>query len=156
MGEPGGGRTFITLRILKHYSLISLANFDDDTINRIFGTILDWYFKKSNFNPDLLKFSHKLIHGTIEIYHTVMHKLLPTPLKSHYLFNLRDLAKVIFGICMSEKERVQNIDQLSRLWAHEVMRVFADRLLIFLTHISISIIIIIILLLIFHYINSNS
>ena len=41
MGEPGGGRTFITPRILRHYSLISLANFDDDTINRIFGTILD-------------------------------------------------------------------------------------------------------------------
>lgn len=50
MGEPGGGRTFITPRILRHFSLISLANFDDDTINRIFGTILDWYFKKGNFS----------------------------------------------------------------------------------------------------------
>lgn len=128
MGPPGGGRTFITARILRHFSLVSLANFEDDTLLRIFGTILDWYFKKSGFNADLQKFSHKVILGSIDIYKTAMNELLPTPMKSHYLFNLRDLAKVIFGICMSEKERVQNPEQLTRLWVHEIMRVFGDRL----------------------------
>lgn len=53
MGPPGGGRTFVTTRILRHLSLISLADFDDDSLTRIFGTILDWYFKKGNFNPDV-------------------------------------------------------------------------------------------------------
>jgi dynein heavy chain, axonemal len=53
MGPPGGGRTFVTPRILRHFSLVSLANFDDDTLNRIFGTILDWYFKKMNFSHDI-------------------------------------------------------------------------------------------------------
>lgn len=61
MGPPGGGRTFITQRILRHFSLVSLANFDDDTLTRIFGSILDWYFKKANFNPDVVKFTHKLV-----------------------------------------------------------------------------------------------
>ena len=129
MGQPGGGRTFISPRILRHFSLISLANFDDDTINRIFGTILDWYFKKGNFNPEIIKFNNKLINGTIEIYHIAMSELLPTPAKSHYLFNLRDLAKVVFGICMSEKEKVNNPEALTRLWIHEVLRVFGDRLI---------------------------
>jgi dynein heavy chain len=58
-----------------------------------------------------------------------MSELLPTPAKSHYLFNLRDLAKVVFGICMSEKEKVQNVDLMSKLWIHEVLRVFGDRLI---------------------------
>lgn len=53
MGPPGGGRTFVTPRILRHFSLVSLANFDDDTLSRIFGTILDWYFKKMNFSHDI-------------------------------------------------------------------------------------------------------
>lgn len=56
MGPPGGGRTFITQRILRHFNLISVANFDDDTLNRIFGTILEWHLKKQGFNADILKF----------------------------------------------------------------------------------------------------
>ncbi len=40
MGPPGGGRTFVTARILRHFSMVSLTEFEDDTLNRIFGTIL--------------------------------------------------------------------------------------------------------------------
>lgn len=53
---------------------------------------------------------------------------MPTPTKSHYLFNLRDFARVYFGICMAEKDKVQTQDQTVRLWLHEVLRVFSDRL----------------------------
>lgn len=106
MGPPGGGRTFVTPRFLRHMNLISLTNFDEDTLKLIFGTILTWYMKKSNFNQDLLKFEPKLIFGTLMIYKEVIDELLPTPVKSHYLFNLRDFSKVIFGICMVEKEKL--------------------------------------------------
>ncbi len=64
MGPPGGGRTFITPRILRHFSLTSLADFDDETLSRIFGTILDWYLKTKSFSPDVQKMSHKIIHAT--------------------------------------------------------------------------------------------
>lgn len=32
MGPPGGGKTFITPRLLRHMSLLSLTSFDDDTL----------------------------------------------------------------------------------------------------------------------------
>ena len=104
MGPPGGGRTFITPRILRHVNLISIADFDDDTLNRIFGKILGWYFSYSGFNSEITKNENKLIHATLDIYKMAMTQLLPTPAKSHYLFNLRDFAKVILGVCMGDKE----------------------------------------------------
>ena len=42
--------------------------------------------------------------------------LLPTPSKSHYTFNLRDLAKVIQGILMVEPKNVPDKSALLRLW----------------------------------------
>ncbi len=66
--------------------------------------------------------------ATLDIYNKVTVNLLPSPAKSHYLFNLRDFSKVILGICMAHKDFVTTPEQLVRLWTHEIFRVFSDRL----------------------------
>jgi dynein heavy chain len=67
----------------------------DDTLTSIFGTILDWHMSTQNF-PDAIKgISKNLVAATLAIYSTAASKLLPTPAKSHYLFNLRDFARVV-------------------------------------------------------------
>jgi dynein heavy chain len=50
MGEPGGGRTFITPRFTRHMDLVGMNNFDDETLNRIFAFILHWFFGTFGFN----------------------------------------------------------------------------------------------------------
>ena len=55
MGPPGGGRTFITPRLLRHLNLVSLVQFDGDTMTRIYSTILKWFFTSRKFEPDILK-----------------------------------------------------------------------------------------------------
>ena len=129
MGPPGGGRTFITPRFQRHLSLISLADFEDDTLLRIFSSILHWFFTNFKFSENVTKVENKIVQATRDIYKTAMEKLLPTPLKSHYTFNLRDFSKVILGICMADNNTVTETDEIIRLWVHEILRVFGDRLI---------------------------
>jgi len=102
MGPPGGGKTFLTPRFLRHVNLISLATFDDDVMIKIFSTILQWYFIKGKFSTDVAKQENKIVTATLDVYKMSAKVLLPTPMKSHYLFNLRDYAKVIYGICLTD------------------------------------------------------
>lgn len=55
-------------------------------------------------------------------------ELLPTPSKSHYTFNLRDIWRVFQGICSASPKHTTDVKDLLKLWYHENMRVFHDRL----------------------------
>lgn len=72
---------------------------------------------------------NKVVAATLKIYNKIQEDLKPTPMKSHYTFNLRDFSKVICGMCMTGKNQVPNGDVCIRLWAHETIRVFGDRLI---------------------------
>jgi hypothetical protein len=61
-------------------------------------------------------------------YRRISKELLPTPAKSHYTFNLRDLSKQFQGMLMVSPSSCSDKEALARLWMHEVCRVFADRL----------------------------
>ncbi|XP_026011535.1 dynein heavy chain 6, axonemal-like [Astatotilapia calliptera] len=50
-------------------------------------------------------------------------------LKSHYVFNLRDLSKCVQGILQCEPSQVRDKTQIFRLFCHECQRVFHDRLI---------------------------
>ncbi len=54
--------------------------------------------------------------------------MLPTPSKSHYIFNLRDLSKLVNGMMQASSMVVVNKDNLVDLFVHESIRVFNDRL----------------------------
>lgn len=50
--------------------------------------------KRARYSAAILKLRGPLVNATIEIYQVVQKELLPTPEKSHYTYNLRDLGKV--------------------------------------------------------------
>lgn len=54
--------------------------------------------------------------------------MLPTPSKSHYIFNFRDLSKLNSGLMQANALVVVNKNHLVDLFAHECIRVFNDRL----------------------------
>ena len=72
--------------------------------------------------------SKKITTATMELYHSVVKDLPPTPSKFHYIFNLRDLSRIYHGLCLTTPDRFDSVATFVRVWRNECMRVFFDRL----------------------------
>ncbi|XP_054711131.1 dynein axonemal heavy chain 3-like [Uloborus diversus] len=127
MGPPGGGRNDITSRFVRHLNIMGIDVFDDETLCHVFTSIVNWQFCKG-YDTNIQRLGKAVVQATNEIYIAAIANFLPTPTKSHYVFNLRDFAKVIYGVLLMPKTHLTEANKLIRLWIHEAYRVFYDRL----------------------------
>ena len=126
MGPPGGGRSFITPRMMRHFNIITYTDLQESSIKQIFATIVKAFLV--SFQEPVKEALDTIVDMTLSIYHNVATELKPTPTKSHYTFNLRDISKVFQGICSANDKSVVAVPDLVKLWAHENYRVFRDRM----------------------------
>lgn len=91
------------------------------------GQIGEGYFCDSRFNDAIVGFLPRLIPLTRHIWQQTKIKMLPTPAKFHYVFNLRDLSRIWQGILTVQSLECRKIVTLLKLWRHECIRVIADR-----------------------------
>uniref|UniRef100_A0A8P4KSK9 AAA+ ATPase domain-containing protein n=1 Tax=Dicentrarchus labrax TaxID=13489 RepID=A0A8P4KSK9_DICLA len=90
---PGGGRNPVTPRFIRHFSMLCLPTPSEHSLKQIFKAILNGFL--SEFSQEVKDCASQIVDAAVEIYDRLSVDLLPTPAKSHYVFNLRDLSKCV-------------------------------------------------------------
>ena len=127
-GPPGGGRMEVTPRFLRHFNMVWMVSLPADTMNRILGSIFSGWLGLNK--PELQELGAPIMAATVDTFFSITRDLLPTPLKCHYTFNLRDPAKMLQGVLMvSLRTDLTDKDSLVSLSLHEACRQFRDRLI---------------------------
>ena len=73
-----------------------------------------YYIYFRGFSKDFEPCIDQLVQATLRIYKAAIQNLLPTPAKSHYLFNLRDFSRVIQGVLLSTPETMEEPASMQR------------------------------------------
>eukprot|EP00927_Polykrikos_kofoidii_P032000 TRINITY_DN2738_c0_g4_i1.p1 TRINITY_DN2738_c0_g4~~TRINITY_DN2738_c0_g4_i1.p1 ORF type:complete len:2178 (+),score=489.64 TRINITY_DN2738_c0_g4_i1:748-6534(+) len=126
MCPPFGGKNDITDRYSRNFNLLFVTPFDDESLNRIFTTVVTKFL--SVMAREVASLCPAIVSATLDVYNIVTRELLPTPTKSHYAFNMRDVSKVFQGVCQCTRESLPKSEDIIKVWLHECERVFKDRL----------------------------
>lgn len=126
MGPAGGGRQVVSPRTISRFNMINMTFPSESAITRIFGQML--HQQLFDFSEEIKRLGDQMTKATIDLYNNVTKRMLPTPAKMHYLFNLRDISRIFQGLLRCSKDYHITKASMLRLWIHESFRVFNDRL----------------------------
>lgn len=128
MGLVGGSRQDVYARFLRHFTIFSINELSEESMSKIYSNVLLIGYKNNGFPSEIIISVNQLVYATLDMYKAAANNLRPTPAKSHYIFNLRDFSRIIFGCALLKKESGDAKYIFSKLWVHEVLRVYYDRL----------------------------
>ncbi|XP_045383116.1 dynein axonemal heavy chain 9 isoform X2 [Lemur catta] len=126
--NPTAGSFTINPRLQRHFCVFVLSFPGADALSSIYSTILTHHLKLGNFPASLQKSIPSLISLALAFHQKIATTFLPTAIKFHYIFNLRDFANIFQGILFSSVECVKSTQDLVKLYLHESNRVYRDKM----------------------------
>ncbi|XP_065334185.1 dynein axonemal heavy chain 3 [Cloeon dipterum] len=121
MAVPGNND--VTDRLLRQFIIIGVDKYADATVEKIFSNMVI-----GHFSSEVVSLGSSLVAASMEVFAQASSNFRPLPSTSHYLFNLRDISRLIQGCLMIPPKKLTNQEKLIRLWVHEAYRIFYDRL----------------------------
>ncbi|KAI9606639.1 hypothetical protein H4Q26_006175 [Puccinia striiformis f. sp. tritici PST-130] len=119
------GRVVLTQRFLRHAPLVMVDYPGEASLKQIYGT-----FNRAALKvvPTLRGHADPLTSAMVEFY-LASQKRFTSDIQAHYIYSPRELTRWVRGIYQSIKPlETLSLEGLVRIWAHEALRLFSDRL----------------------------
>ncbi|KAG7698115.1 hypothetical protein KL930_001777 [Ogataea haglerorum] len=118
------GRNVLNRRFLRHCSVIMVDYPGTQSLNQIYST-----FNKALLKcvPDLRGYVQSLTDSMIQVYTSSKAHFTD---RAHYIYSPRELTRWVRGIYEAVRSSPQlSLEGFLRIWAHEALRLFSDRLI---------------------------
>ncbi|CAB1441696.1 unnamed protein product, partial [Pleuronectes platessa] len=92
--NPTAGSFTINPRLQRHFSVFALSFPGPEALSTIYTSILSHHLKGPGFTATLQKSCPTLVQLALALHQRISCTFLPTAVKFHYIFNLRDLSNI--------------------------------------------------------------
>lgn len=129
--NPKAGSFHIDPRLQRHFATFAISDPSSEAIKNIYRSILSQHVAEpaNAFPKDVQKMCDSIVEAAISLNQKMNQLFLPTALKFHYNFNLRDLTNIFASILWANGQCCPNPMAFVRLWLHESTRVYGDKLI---------------------------
>ena len=119
------GRSAMGARFLRHAPLIMVDYPAELSLHQIYGTFTSAVLK---IVPNLRGYSEAITKAMVQFYLASQARFTPK-IQPHYVYSPRELTRWVRGIYEAIKPlETLTMEGLVRIWAHEALRLFQDRL----------------------------
>jgi dynein heavy chain len=94
-------------RLKRNFFIFNLVLPSITSINDIYGQMLAGRFPKGDVDDECMMVVGRLTRSTIQLWRTMKERMLPTPAKFHYIFNMRELSRVFQGVLLTPKDTIK-------------------------------------------------
>ncbi|XP_069511343.1 dynein axonemal heavy chain 17 [Ambystoma mexicanum] len=127
--NPTSGSFTIDPRLQRRFCVFAVSFPGQDALQTIYSSILAQHMALTNMAQTVQKSQLQLVSAALALHQKITSTFLPTAIKFHYVFNLRDLANIFQGLLFSTAECIKTPIDIVRLWLHEAERVYGDKLI---------------------------